>query len=348
MTLRRLSTIGLIRLPAPLLSQALLIAPPVPSRQWSLAAEILLLLSDPGRNVGAGEGNRTLVCSLGSCRSASGIRPVSRKTAESAFKGNQSLTTRSQNELGPDAAVIQVAIEAAKPTSDELDRVARLLWQAFGEGQISDNEAGILSGRIEELRSGLSAVGQAQPIKKLIGGTTGSRLARRHRSQCRDDESRRKSRDRRRMLGGSSALPPNLRCLFTQGEQAVLTVVANEVIRHGRCDMCIDEIGARAGVGRTTVQNAVHEACRNGLIKKVERPQRGRKSLTNVIEIISKQWLVWLGNRPSRRGSKVSEFSNTTKTKIQESSETLRKERPLGIRANGWDRPYPVSQRRIA
>jgi len=49
---------------------------------------------------------------------------------------------------------------------------------------------------------------------------------------------------------------------FTEGERAVLCVVGTEVKRHGICDWPIDKIAAIAGVGRTTVQNALHTARR--------------------------------------------------------------------------------------
>ena len=62
------------------------------------------------------------------------------------------------------------------------------------------------------------------------------------------------------MLGGSSALPDNLRHFYTEGLRAVLCIVAGEVKRHGVCDLPNDQIAALAGVCRTTVQTAMHEA----------------------------------------------------------------------------------------
>jgi hypothetical protein len=81
------------------------------------------------------------------------------------------------------------------------------------------------------------------------------------------------------MLGGSSALPDNLRHHYTEGQRAVLCIIAGEIKRCGVCDFPIDKIAALAGVCRTTVQTTMHEARRLGHIKITERPIPGRKSL---------------------------------------------------------------------
>jgi len=46
-----------------------------------------------------------------------------------------------------------------------------------------------------------------------------------------NDDERIKRRNRKRMLGGSSALPDTIRHHYTEGERAVLCVVAGEVKR---------------------------------------------------------------------------------------------------------------------
>lgn len=55
-----------------------------------------------------------------------------------------------------------------------------------------------------------------------------------------------KRRHRKRMLGGSSALPDTMRHHYTEGERAALCVVAGEVKRQGVCDLSIDDIADRA------------------------------------------------------------------------------------------------------
>jgi hypothetical protein len=58
--------------------------------------------------------------------------------------------------------------------------------------------------------------------------------------------------------------------------------------------MPLDKIAALAGVSRSTVQNALREARRVGLVTVTERRRRGAKSLTNVVEVISGEWRSWL------------------------------------------------------
>jgi hypothetical protein len=53
---------------------------------------------------------------------------------------------------------------------------------------------------------------------------------------------------------------------------AVLRIVGDEVQAHGLCGLHIDAIAARAGVGRTTVQNALREARDLGLVIGAESP----------------------------------------------------------------------------
>jgi hypothetical protein len=51
-----------------------------------------------------------------------------------------------------------------------------------------------------------------------------------------------------------------LACKFTVGELAALRIVADEVREKGNCDRTLGEIAARAGIGRTTAQNAMRLA----------------------------------------------------------------------------------------
>jgi hypothetical protein len=74
-------------------------------------------------------------------------------------------------------------------------------------------------------------------------------------------------------------------------------------------------------VHRTTVQNALREAQgregRPGVITVQERRRRGQRSLTNIIRIVSRDWLNWLHKGPPRSGwwvQTAAKKSNTTDT----------------------------------
>jgi hypothetical protein len=104
---------------------------------------------------------------------------------------------------------------------------------------------------------------------------------------------------------------------YTEGQRAVLCIVAGEVKHHGVCDLPIDKIGALAGVGRTTVQTALHIAWKGcAHIRITHRPRRGQKSLTNIVEITSPEWLAWIKRGPSaHRPDRVQKTEKVNPTK---------------------------------
>jgi hypothetical protein len=198
---------------------------------------------------------------------------------------------------------------------DEFHEILRLLWIGYGNGKISDGEADHLSSIIERRRA--SGHRAAPKHTKALGGVAGRLVSRFTPRQRQRSPDRRASRNRRRMLGGSGALPNNLRHHYTEGQRSTLCIVAGEVKRHGICDFPIDKIAALAGVCRTTVQTALHEARRQGHIKITERPQRGRKNLPNVVEIISPVWRAWVRRGPSAArliGSNSAKMVSPTKS----------------------------------
>jgi hypothetical protein len=200
---------------------------------------------------------------------------------------------------------------------EHLDEASRLIWKDWGEGKISDGESTYLVEAIQRRRPGgrRTAPGHATQVGR-VNGRVVSRFAPRRCRRRLSHGDRIERRMRKRRLGGSSALPETLRHHFTEGERAVLCIIAFEMKRHGVCDISIDEIADRAGVGRTMVQNALHEARRLGLIKITERPVRGKKSLTNLVDVVSHEWRVWIKRAPSAGrpiGSKL--FKNVSTSK---------------------------------
>lgn len=142
------------------------------------------------------------------------------------------------------------------------------------------------------------------------------------------------SRARRRLLGGSSALPPNIRSFYTEGQRAVLCIISGEVRRRGVCDFPIDKIAALAGVGRTTTQTAIREAERLGHLRITERPQPGRKHLPHLITVTSAEWLTWIkrgAKAHSRIGSNPLKTANPTKIKVQNNRNNPRADRPQRV-----------------
>lgn len=87
---------------------------------------------------------------------------------------------------------------------------------------------------------------------------------------------------------------------FTVSELAVLRIVGDEVLQHGVCDRSLAELAARAGCCRKLAQRVLRMASRGGLVTE-QRPRPGRKNLTNVVRIVSVEWLAWLKRGPRSR-----------------------------------------------
>ena len=226
------------------------------------------------------------------------------------------------------AATWEAAITSAHPA--QLDHLSQRLWVMHGQGELTDEEASWLSDLIKSRRPVRSVPPTSSiPVGRAIRT---SHFVPRRRQASPDREA---SRNRRTELGASGALPNGLRAGFTLSELAVLTVIAGEVKRRGICDLPIDQMAAQAGVCRTSVQNALHEGRRRGLIKITYRPRRGAKSLPNLVEIISPEWRAWIkrgamAHRPT--GSKTfSASKNLNPTKIREG----RKERKTAFEEGG-------------
>jgi hypothetical protein len=79
------------------------------------------------------------------------------------------------------------------------------------------------------------------------------------------------------------------------------SAAGDEVLARGCCDLHIDAIAARAGVCRTTTQNALRMVRKLGMVMVEERRRRGQKSLTNIIRIVSAEWQSWLAEGQGSR-----------------------------------------------
>jgi hypothetical protein len=195
----------------------------------------------------------------------------------------------------------------------QLETLARDIWRAHASGALTDDEAQAAAESIHARRAG-GYPGQG-------GGWENASMAfpapRRQRAPDKIA-----SIERRRRLAASGPLPPQLACKFTVSELACLRIISDEIRARGVCGLHIDAIAARAGTCRTTCQNALREARRLGLITLQERRRQGQPSLTNLVRVVSREWLAWL--RIGNTGFK--KFSTT---------DNRNSERSLAIRNRG-------------
>src|SRR4051794_38711292 len=208
------------------------------------------------------------------------------------------------------------AIDGAR-TLTRLDHLSRSIWQGVTAGTVADDNAQALAERLHTRRSVLR--GDLKPVGIPTGRPSIFPPRRLQRAPQRPV-----AIARRRHLAASGPMPPALACKFTVGELAVLRIVGDEVRQHGQCDRCVDEIAARAGVCRSLVKNAIRTAARLGLVTVEERRREGRRNLSNVVRIVSREWLVWLARGPKPIGvKKITPTAKTEKTGLLRTSEPV-------------------------
>src|SRR4051794_7515473 len=205
------------------------------------------------------------------------------------------------------AEEIRRAAEAAPRV--KLPEVSALLWKAFAAGSVTEPEAEALSALIEARKAPAAS---PPPARKWVG------------SRPRTDA----SMERRRRWAASGRLPPQLAAQFTLAECAVLAVVSAEVVRQGDCRLCLDHIAALAGVGRSTVKNAIRQARTLGLLTVEERKETAWRHLSNVVRVVSREWQAWmrLARRPAAQGVKSVTSTSTVRSRAagKEASDTLK------------------------
>jgi hypothetical protein len=177
------------------------------------------------------------------------------------------------------------AAAATAATYAKINTLSAELWRAHAAGLIDDDAAQATAEAIHARRRMIGARHSQEASKPLSG------LPRRSPPRSPDREA---SIRRRRAAAASGALPSRLAAAFTLAEVAVLSVVAAEVRRAGSCCWPVDKIAAVAGVSRRVVQYAVRAAERAGLIAVKARPRPGMKSETNILRVISRDWIAWL------------------------------------------------------
>ena len=200
---------------------------------------------------------------------------------------------------------IEAAIASASPSAFEA--LNRAIWAGLSSGALSEQDAERLS----------VAIHDRQTVAKATSGPVGG-----PRTVASVYPPRRPQRppvravaiERRRRLAASGPLPPALAARFTVAELATLRIVGDEIREKGRCALPIDCIAARAGVGRTSAQNALRLARRLGLVRIEERRRTGAKSLPNIVTVIDREWSAWLARGPKATGLKT--LSTTDKESL--------------------------------
>lgn len=193
---------------------------------------------------------------------------------------------------------------AGARTTTQLDSVARLLWKAHAEGVIADAEAEAVAGAVQARRAAFARPPSGVALSHIAAASAPRRPIR---PRSPDKQA---SLERRRRCAASGVVPARIAATFTTGEVAALSVIARAVREAGVCILPLDKIAGLAGVSRTTAQNAVRAAERLGLILRIERRRRGLPSLSNILRIVSREWLTWLQHGKQGAGLKSLSATN--------------------------------------
>jgi hypothetical protein len=228
------------------------------------------------------------------------------------------------SQRGPENGVIMPATELAAAISgaplQTLDDLSRDIWRALQAGMLGDADAQALAEAIHARRAQARA-GRA-PLRQ-VGPRAWSYFPPKRPQRSPD---RQRSLERRRRLAASGPLPPSLAARFTVGELAALRIVVDEVRVSGVCARTLAEIAARAGVSVCTARNAIRMAARLGLVTVEERRRHCRPNLSNIIRIVSREWLAWMS-----RGGGSKKFEATDRELVS------------GGRRGGWNAPQSPS-----
>lgn len=222
---------------------------------------------------------------------------------------------------------IATALEMARGRN-MLDEIGRTIWGGMAQGMLSEEEAQRFADQLETLRRGEGiSIPAGEPERRLPRHS----IFPPRRKQTAPD--RRSSLARRRRLASSGPVPPSLAAHFTTGELAVLRIIGDEWRGKGACVRSLAEIAARAGVSRTTTQNAIRQARAMGMLKVEERPVRGAKNLPNKITVVCDEWKSWLKRGPKPdRVQKSRPHGYPSFSKGPSFSEAGRKNTPLPVK----------------
>lgn len=235
-----------------------------------------------------------------------------------AYDGSAVVVLRALTPAMSVAETLRAAVTAAR-SDVRLVELSRTIWQGHAAGALDDQNAQSLSELVQAHRVALRGP-QAAP-GRIPGRPSIFPPKRLQRSP-----DRAKSVERRRTLAASGPLPPALAARFTNGELAVLKVIADEVRTYGACELCVGAIAARAGVSATTTRNARRTAEQHGYLSVEERRRHGRRNDTNRITVTDLSWQAWI-----KKGHKAEggfKMLNPTDKKFHEAGFWQRKPHP--------------------
>jgi hypothetical protein len=191
-----------------------------------------------------------------------------------------------------------IADRIAAACPDELDGIVKDMWCDHTNGRLTETEMEALDEAARARREAIQTRRTETRPKPRTAPSSASRASARRPQRSPD---RQASIERRRRIVASGPLPPQIACQYTWSEQAALAIIGNEVRRQGGRGVCmlyVEAMAAMAGVCRTTVQNALRKASDKSegrAIIEVDHRRRTRnRNLSNVIKIISPEWLTWL------------------------------------------------------
>ena len=172
----------------------------------------------------------------------------------------------------------------------------QLLWEEWARGGLSDGDMSLLdalAGSLERHRPGGRSAGRRSAFPSACPSRPKS-------------PDRKRSLARRRVAARDGWMPSSICAEFTEGELAVLSTIARacQESRDRSCTWPVARIAGVAGVCHRLAQMATQKARRMGLILWEERPRRGARSDTNVIEIADPGWRKHLETK-ARKGRPV-------------------------------------------
>ncbi len=228
----------------------------------------------------------------------------------------------------------------------KLDEFSHAIWAEWGAGRLTDEQVSSLAEGIQARRREVRAIDTVAVRAPAVATAAKAQGRASHfPPKCKTPVSpnRRASIERRRTLACSGPMPPTLACLFTTGELAVLRIVADETRDRKQCRLTLGEIAARAGVGVTTARNALRYAAREGLVTIEERRRDKRPNLSNVVRIVSREWMNWIER--GRKQKTRAFFSEGGGSKKMESTDIASSRSSCGERASRVHHPQNLARR---